>query len=65
MKIHPNISEPDSFYAALVDVHHGLGSGESAELNARLLFLLANQIGDHDVLLACLHAARNFLSPHH
>ncbi|MFM0166821.1 Protein of unknown function [Burkholderia sp. GAS332] len=64
MKTHLNIPEADSFYAALIDVHRGLESSESAKLNARLLFLLANQVGDHDVLLACLRAARTPLSQH-
>jgi hypothetical protein len=55
----PHIPDPDGFYAALLDAHEGLGDAESADLNARLLLLLANQCGDQAVLLECLAAARD------
>jgi hypothetical protein len=35
-----------------------LSEAQSAELNARLVFLLANQVGDRQVLLDCVAAAR-------
>jgi hypothetical protein len=58
MRTDPNIPDPDGFYAALVAAHDGLTDAQSAALNARLVFLLANQIGDQRVLLACVDAAR-------
>jgi hypothetical protein len=58
VKTDPNIPDPDGFYAALTAAHEGLTEAESAELNARLVFLLANQVGDQRVLLACVGAAR-------
>jgi len=58
MHTDPNIPDPDGFYAALVAAHEGLTDAQSAELNARLVFLLANQVGDQRVLLACIEAAR-------
>lgn len=58
MNINAHIQLPDDFYAALIDAHEGLSEQESFELNARLVFLLANQIGDHAVLLRCIEAAR-------
>jgi Protein of unknown function (DUF2783) len=42
----------------LVDSHKGLSDRDSGALNARLVFLLANQIGDQQVLLECIAAAR-------
>jgi hypothetical protein len=57
MRNDPNISDPDGFYAALVAAHEGLTDAESAAINARLIFLLANQIGDQQVLLECVAAA--------
>lgn len=57
MKIEPNIADPDGFYAALIESHEGLSAEQSAELNARLIFLLANQVGDQRVLLSCVAAA--------
>ena len=53
----PNIPDPDDFYAALLACHDGLGQGESAAFNARLILILANHIGDHPVLSQALHAA--------
>ncbi len=45
-----NISRPDEFYARLIAAHEGLNEDESAALNARLVLVLANQIGDGDIL---------------
>ncbi|CAN7659374.1 DUF2783 domain-containing protein [Variovorax paradoxus] len=53
----PHIPDPDGFYAALLAAHEGLGEAQSADLNARLVLLLANQCGDPAVLLACIRAA--------
>jgi hypothetical protein len=58
MNANPNIPDPDGFYAALIQAHEGLSEAQSAELNARLVFLLANQLGDQQVLLDCVAAAR-------
>jgi len=58
MRTDPNIPDPDSFYAALVAAHEGLSDAQSAELNARLVLLLANQIGDQQTLIDCIAAAR-------
>jgi hypothetical protein len=58
LQLNTNIELPDDFYAALVDAHEGLTEQESFELNARILFLLANQIGDSKTILACIEIAR-------
>ena len=58
MKTDPNIPDPDGFYAALIAAHEGLSEAQSAELNARLVFLLANQVGDQKTLIECVEAAR-------
>jgi len=57
MKLDPNIADPDGFYEALVEAHEGLSEKDSAALNARLVFLLANQIGDQRILYDCVGAA--------
>jgi hypothetical protein len=54
----PNISDPDGFYAELIDAHAGLTDEESQALNARLILLLANHIGDRSVLRHALTAAK-------
>jgi hypothetical protein len=52
------MTDPDGFYEAWVAAHEGLSDEESAELDARLVALLANQVGDATVLLACIAEAR-------
>ncbi|MDM7256031.1 MAG: DUF2783 domain-containing protein [Paracoccus sp. (in: a-proteobacteria)] len=54
----PNFERADDFYAALLAAHEGLQKPQSDALNARLVLILANQIGDHETLLAALDAAR-------
>ena len=58
LRTEPRIAEPDDFYAALLAAHDGLAKPESDALNARLILLLANQIGDMTVLRQALAAAR-------
>jgi len=57
----PNIDRPDDFYQALIDAHSGLTEAQSAALNARLVLLLANQVGDLETLCAAILAARDAL----
>jgi hypothetical protein len=52
-----NIKAPDEFYAELLSVHEGLTKQQSDALNARLILLLANHIGDRQVLSQALRAA--------
>jgi hypothetical protein len=52
-----NIAQPDDFYALLLGAHEGLTKTESDALNARLILLLANHIGDTEVLREALAAA--------
>ncbi len=54
----PNLECPDDFYAALLDAHQGLSAEQSHALNARLVLLLANQVGRHELLQQALAAAR-------
>ncbi|MGP6088776.1 DUF2783 domain-containing protein [Antarctobacter jejuensis] len=55
----PNIVDADGFYARLIAAHDGLSDEESAALNARLILILANQVGDAEVLDAAMSMARN------
>lgn len=52
------LQDADGFYEALLDAHTGLSTGQSALLNARLILLLANQIGDATVLADCIGLAK-------
>ncbi len=53
----PNLRDPDDFYDELLAAHHGLSKDQSDALNARLILVLANHIGDREVLRAALKAA--------
>lgn len=53
----PNIAGPDDFYAELLALHEGRSKAESDAVNARLILILANHIGDRDVLREALDAA--------
>lgn len=48
----------DDVYAALMEAHEGLSFEESARLNARLVLLLANALGDANRVKAAIAAAR-------
>ena len=65
----PNFNEPgkryfrafspgDDFYEALIETHRDLSDVQSALLNARLVLLLANHIGDIGVLREAMKIAR-------
>ena len=58
LKREANVPDPDGLYAAIIDAHAGLTDAESVALNARLVLLLANHIGDAGVLREALAAAR-------
>ena len=59
----PNIEAPDDFYAALIDAQRGLTPAQSQQVNARLILLLANHIGDAWVLEQALARARQGITP--
>ena len=72
LQLQPNLSEPgqryfrdfspgDDFYEALIEAHRDLADEDSERLNARLILLLANHIGDIAVLKEALALARRQL----
>ena len=58
LKTDSNIASPDDFYEELIGLHRGLTDAQSALVNAKLILLLANHIGDPDVLREAMEAAR-------
>jgi Protein of unknown function (DUF2783) len=54
----PNIVDADEFYAELVALHAGRRKEESDAINARLVLLLANHIGDRKILHEAFDAAQ-------
>lgn len=69
LNLHPNFSHPgrerlhaydagDDFYEMLIELHRDLDDANSQLVNARLILLLSNHIGDLDVLREAMAAAR-------
>ena len=58
MRTDANIADADGFYAALLAANEGLSAAESEAFLLRLTLLLANEIGERQVLLDCIDAAR-------
>lgn len=54
----PNLPDADDFYAGLIAAHKGLSPAESAALNAELVLILCNHIGDPEVIRQALALAR-------
>ena len=54
-----NLADPDGFYEALINTHSDLTPTQSEALNARLVLLLANHIGDLSVLRQAMKLARS------
>lgn len=54
----PRLAQPDEVYAALVALHDGLSESESRLVDAKLILLLANHIGDAAVLAEAMALAR-------
>ena len=69
LQLQPNLAEPgqryfrdftpgDDFYEALIETHRDLSDEQSEAVNARLVLLLANHIGDIGVLREAMRIAR-------
>lgn len=58
LTVEANLADPDEFYAMLIEAHRDLSDEQSQFLNAKLILLLANHVGDPEVLRQALDAAR-------
>ncbi|WP_334186618.1 DUF2783 domain-containing protein [Noviherbaspirillum sp.] len=56
--LEPNLSSTDDFYQMLIDMHQGLDDAESQLVNAKLILLLSNHIGDIGILRQAMDIAR-------
>lgn len=54
----PNIVDPDGFYQELIDSQRDLDDAQAAMMNAKLVLILANQVGDREILREAMAAAR-------
>ena len=62
LKLESNLPAPDDFYQALIDMHRDLSDEQSQTVNARLILLFANHIGDMETLSEAMALARSDLS---
>ena len=53
-----NFESPDDFYEVLIKAPDGLSDGESRRLNAKIILLLANAVGNKDLLEEIILTAR-------
>lgn len=53
-----NFAVPDDFYDCLIEAHRDLSTEQSHGMNAALVLLLANHIGDMRVIREALEKAR-------
>jgi hypothetical protein len=59
LNLEPAIARADDFYEALIDTHRNLTLEQRQMVNAKLILLLANHIGDLDVLRDAMKRARD------
>jgi hypothetical protein len=58
LTLDPNLTAPDDAYAALIAAHDGLTREDSEALNARLILILMNHVGDLRVISQAIEAAK-------
>ena len=58
-----DFSPGDDFYQELIDMHRGLNDDQSAQVNAKLILILSNHIGDLSVLREAMALARKGIQP--
>lgn len=63
LNLDPAIAAPDDFYEALIAAHRDLTEEQSRLFNARLILLLANQVGDNHILAEAIAKAREGIAP--
>lgn len=58
LNLDPNLPDADDLYGALIAAHDGLTREESEALNARLILILMNHLGDAGIILQAIEAAK-------
>ena len=58
LKLSINTTAPDDIYQSIIDMHVGLDDDTSAKVNAKMILLLANHIGDPKVIAEAAKIAR-------
>lgn len=58
LNLNANIEKPDDFYQELIDMQRDLGDDEVQLMNAKLILILANHIGDQEILSEAMKLAK-------
>ncbi len=58
LNLRANIAKPDDFYQELIDMQRDLEDDEVRLMNARLILILANHIGDRETLSEAMQLAK-------
>lgn len=58
LNLEPNLIDPDGFYEELIACQRDLSDDEAELFQARLLLVLANHVGDRQVLSEAMRVAR-------
>lgn len=53
-----NLAKPDDVYQTIINAHNGLDDEESMRLNAKLILILTNHIGDPEIITEAIAAAK-------
>ncbi|MFM2422956.1 MAG: hypothetical protein RL291_1486 [Pseudomonadota bacterium] len=61
LDLSPRLADPDMVFRRLIEAHRGLDAAQSADLNTRILLILANQLGDDALATAAIDLARSQL----
>jgi hypothetical protein len=59
----PNIDDPDAFYQELIDSQRDMTEEEAELMNAKLILILANHVGDRTVLREAIRIAGGGVRP--
>ena len=63
LNLNPNIPDPDGFYQELIDSQRDFSQAEAEMMNCRLVLILANHIGDREILREALKVAGGRVEP--
>ncbi len=59
LNLKKNIARPDDFYQELIDMQRDLSEEEAQLMNAKLILILSNHIGDAETLSEAMKLARD------
>ncbi len=59
LNLKKNIARPDDFYQELIDMQRNMSEQDVQIMNAKLILILSNHIGDHETLSEAMSLAKS------